>query len=131
LFHLTSISENNTFLDFTTMRRFLMSTVALSVSVFISQLDITLLNHTLSFDLSLSHFIIIIKSFPFLFLLNAFILFILIMFCFNLTESNITLEIFFDTSEIIFLNWRDEKTNHKQKKTNTNLLHLFFIFKIE
>ena len=81
-------------------------------------------SHSLS--LSLSHFIIIIKSFLFSFLLNVFILFILIMFCFNLTESNIPLEIFFDTSKIIFLNWRDEKTNHNKRKQKR--IYLMFIF---
>jgi hypothetical protein len=82
---------------------------------------------TRSHSLSLSHFIIIIKSFLFSFLLNDFILFILIMFCYNLTESNITLHIFFDTSEIIFLNWRDEKTNQNKRKQK-QIYCIYFLF---
>ena len=100
-----STSEHNTFLAFTTsMRRFEWAQFHFRLA--------SSSHTTRSHSLSLSHFI---KSFLFSFLLNVFILFILIMFCFNLTESNITLHIFFDTSEIIFLNWRDEKTNHKKR----------------
>ena len=106
LWHHMSTSEHNTFLAFTTsIRRF-------EWAQFHFRLASS--SHTTRSH-SLSHFIIIIKSFLFSFLLNVFILFILIMFCFNLTESNITLHIFFDTSKIIFLNWRDEKTNHKKR----------------
>ena len=80
-------------------------------------------DHGLDLTLTSSSF-----SFP-SFLLNFVYsdLIFLSMFCFNLTESNITLEIFFHTSELILSKNREMITNHNKRKINYCIYILFLI----
>ena len=84
----------------------------------------------LRFTYSSNNSISLLPHLLFLFFLFFLILFILIFFLkhvlfLNLNESNITLEILFDTSEIILSKNREMIKN--QNKRKTNLLHSYFI----
>ncbi len=51
------------------------------------------------------------------------------MFCFNLTESNITLDIFLDTSGIVF--FKLEKCKNESKEKKNKFIAYNFISEIE
>jgi hypothetical protein len=82
-----------------------MSTVPLSVSLLIQKLDLTLLNLFSSTSPPLSANFLLFLFFLILFFSSHFLKLVF----FHLTGFNIT-------SEMIFLNWRDEKTKENKNK---------------
>ncbi len=112
LFHHTLTSEHNTFLAFTNNE----SIFDEPSSTYGSRIHLTTRSHSYLIYFFLLYFLLNFVYFRF---------FLKHVLFFNLTESNFTLEIFFDTSEIFFFKLEKCKNESKEKK-NKFIAFIFY-----